>query len=397
MKIGMILDEAFPPDPRVENEAVSLVNAGHEVFLFCLDYSHSQLQDEMIAGFRVIRKRLPRYLYRFSALAYTIPFYHYYLKNSIDKFLRSNHIQTIHIHDIRISRAVFWVNKKLNLPIILDLHENRPEIMKFYKHVNSFWGKLLIHPSKWKKYEKKYIKAADRVIVVTNEAKEYYLSSINSIYSNKIIVVPNTIRTSFYKKYSIDKTIMKKYKSFYSILYIGDTGLRRGLLTVFKALKYLIPKIPNIKIVVVGKSKEDNILRNFIRIHRYGDYIELAGWQDSKLLPSYILSSFIGICPLHRNIHHDTTYANKIFQYLVFGKPIVVSDCIAQKTFVQKHNCGLVFKDRDEKNFADKVIAVYENKNLYQDMSQNGKDIVRNSFNWGKTAKPLIELYEQIL
>ena len=38
MKIGMILDQEFPPDPRVQNEAISLIKAGHEVFLFCLHY-----------------------------------------------------------------------------------------------------------------------------------------------------------------------------------------------------------------------------------------------------------------------------------------------------------------------------------------------------------------------
>ena len=42
------------------------------------------------------------------------------------------------------------------LPVTLDLHENRPEIMKFYKHVNSFLGKLLISPKKWKIAEEKY-------------------------------------------------------------------------------------------------------------------------------------------------------------------------------------------------------------------------------------------------
>jgi hypothetical protein len=34
MRIGMILDTPFPPDSRVENEAVSLIKADHEVFLF---------------------------------------------------------------------------------------------------------------------------------------------------------------------------------------------------------------------------------------------------------------------------------------------------------------------------------------------------------------------------
>ena len=85
------------------------------------------------------------------------------------------------MHDIQIARSVFSINKKFNLPIILDLHENRPEIMKYYAHVNSILGKLLIHASQWKKYEYKYIKAAQKVIVITEEAKEYYdLDIINA-------------------------------------------------------------------------------------------------------------------------------------------------------------------------------------------------------------------------
>ena len=45
MKIGMVLDAEFPPDPRVENEAISLVKAGFDVFLFCLSYQTSNQEN----------------------------------------------------------------------------------------------------------------------------------------------------------------------------------------------------------------------------------------------------------------------------------------------------------------------------------------------------------------
>ena len=54
MRIGMILDKTFPPDPRVENEAISLIKAGHEVFLFCLKYNKNE-GDAIIKGIRVKR------------------------------------------------------------------------------------------------------------------------------------------------------------------------------------------------------------------------------------------------------------------------------------------------------------------------------------------------------
>ena len=34
MKIGMILDAPYPPDPRVTNEAKALIDSGNEIYLF---------------------------------------------------------------------------------------------------------------------------------------------------------------------------------------------------------------------------------------------------------------------------------------------------------------------------------------------------------------------------
>ncbi|MFD2515533.1 glycosyltransferase family 4 protein [Pontibacter locisalis] len=395
MNIGMILDSTFPPDPRVENEALSLIRNGHSVYLYCLDYTHSLPEYEVINRIHVHRQRLPKHLYSFSALAYTIPYYHASLKKSIAKFVTDNGIQALHIHDIQVARSVISVAKKMNLPTVLDLHENRPEIMKHYAHVKSFLGRLLIYPSLWKKYEYKYIKKATKVIVVTEDAKEYYLERI-AVDPDKIYVVPNTVRKEFYTNYEVQEDIIQKYKDTFNILYLGDTGLRRGIVTAIKSLKYLIDKIPNVKLVIVGKSITDPLLKELITELGYEKYVDLTGWKNFELFPSYILASHIGVCPIHKNIHHETTYANKLFQYLAFGKPIVVSDCKAQANLVTKYNCGLIFKDQDEEDFAAKVLELYEDKSLYQNQSANGKKAIEESLNWDVVSNNLIKLYEEI-
>ena len=52
------------------------------------------------------------------------------------------------------SRGLFRKNilfsNFLNIVEILDLHENRPEIMKFYPHLQKFPGKFMISSTKWK-------------------------------------------------------------------------------------------------------------------------------------------------------------------------------------------------------------------------------------------------------
>ena len=91
MRIGMILDAVFPPDPRVENEAVSLVKAGHEVFLFCLHYGQ-QKQSEVINGIEVKRYLSNTLEYKVSALAYTIPLYTFLMKRKIRQFIKENNL-----------------------------------------------------------------------------------------------------------------------------------------------------------------------------------------------------------------------------------------------------------------------------------------------------------------
>jgi len=391
----MILDNEFPPDPRVENETYTLSKQGHEVFLYCLNYKYNQRGKEKINGIKIYRKKTPKYFFSLSALAYTFPFYHLYFKKSIFDFINKNKIEVIHIHDIQIAKSVFMVNKKFNLPIVLDLHENRPEIMKHYDHVKSKLGKLLINPSIWKKYESKYIQKANKIIVVTKQAKQYYENTLH-INNNKIHVVPNSVRETFYTNYKLRREIINQYEDKFVILYIGATGSRRGLMSIVKSLKTIIPKIPNIKIIIVGKVKSNSNLIKYVRKFQFDKYVDFVGWQAPSLFPSYIMASDIGVSPLHKNIHHDTTYANKIFQYLSFGKPIVVSDCKAQEKIVEMYQCGLVFKDRNVIDFSEKILKLHGDKKLYNDSSFNAKKAIKEKLHWGIVSKDLNTLYEQI-
>ena len=146
----MILDKTFPPDPRVENEAISLINRGHDVFLFCLKYKSYEASKEKINNISVCRYSSNKLEYKLSALVFTIPFYTALMKKKILHFLIANKIEAIHIHDIRIADAVYQANEKIELPVVLDLHDNMPEIIKFYPHLQKFPGKQIISPKKWR-------------------------------------------------------------------------------------------------------------------------------------------------------------------------------------------------------------------------------------------------------
>ncbi len=397
----MILDKTFPPDPRVENEASALIANGHEVYLFCLRYDKHSVS-EVINKIQVKRYLSNKLEYKLSALAYTFSFYSNSMSKKITHFLDENKIESIHIHDMVVAQAVFKANKKCNLPIVLDLHENRPEIMKMYPHLQKFPGKQLISSRKWKSKEEEFIKKADRVLVVTEEAKKQIKKRLK-LAKKKIVVVPNTVNKSFYTHVKLDNVILNKYKKKFVILYIGDTGLRRGLQTAIEALVEIKSRTKDlhnyqreIKLVIVGENSTDDVLKKQVRSLKLTGVVDFEGWKDMKLFPSYIQAASICISPLFRNIHHDTTYANKLFQYMSFAKPLLVSDAKAQKNLILKTKCGFIHQEKNAKDFAKKVFKLYSDPVKQIKLGQSGRRFVENEFVWEKVSYSLVDLYKNI-
>ena len=392
MKIGMILDSAYPDDARVTNECTELLKNKHEIHLFCLSFKKDFVKNEIINQINVHRYYCSKLTYKLSALANDISLYGNILKNKLNDFIKKSEVEILHIHDIQIAQAAISVSERFGIKYNIDLHENRPEIMKYYKHVNSFFGKIFISPSRWKKAEESFVEKANKIIVVTENAKEELLSRVK-IDQKKIVVYPNTVRNDFYKNKKVDKVLEKQYSKNFVITYVGNTSERRGLLTVIESLNIIRKTIPNIKFLIIGKSSFDDVLKNEIKKHDIEELVDFIGWVKENEIPNYLSISKLGLSPLHRNIHHDTTYANKIFQYISFGCPVVSSDVIAQSELVKKHNIGVVFEDRNVMDLTKKIIQLFNEKDLFEKFRANCIESIKK-LNNSVISNQLISIYE---
>jgi len=394
MRIGMILDKTFPPDPRVENEAITLIESGHEVYLFCLTY-FDETPEETLNGIRTRRYKSNKITYKLSALAYELPFYSQILKPKIQDFILKNKIEVLHIHDMRIAGSVYSSNQKFQLPVVLDLHDNYPEVMKEYPHLKKLPGKFIINPKNWLKKEQEFIEKATKVITVSPEFQKIIQNRLKT-EQNKVILVPNTVRKSFYKDATIQKPILERFKNDFVLLYIGDTGLRRGLMTAIEAIPILKKRIPNVRLVIVGTSSADAILHKQVIKLQIETHVSFEGWQDEKLFPSYIKCASVGISPLIRSKQHDVAYANKLFQYMSFGLPVLVSDAIAQKNLITHANTGLVHFENNPDDFAEKIQLLHTDNELYSNFGKNAIHFIENKFHWERTVNQLVTMYKNI-
>jgi len=394
MRIGMIMDTPFPTDTRVENEAATLVAKGHEIYLFHICYEERP-SNEVYESVKISRYHAGKLMYKLSALAYTLPFFRWLITGPVKDFIRTTNVDVLHIHDMLIAEAVFRANESFSLPVVLDLHENRPEIMKLYKHTNNWPGNWLINLGRWQKKQKILMQQADHVILVTEEARQA-AEEIDDISKEKTMALPNTVSFDRFNVDARDPAIEKLTEEKFTLLYVGDTSIRRGTLNALMAAEMLQEKIPELQLIFVGNSSQDHLLHTFVKEKRLANIVQFEGWQEPGLLPSYINAADLCLSPLLRNPHHDTTYANKLFQYMACGKAVVGSNCPAQKKVIDTEACGVTYESDDAGDMARVILALYNNPKEILRLGENGARAVQNHWNWDVTGLNLLNLYDEI-
>lgn len=114
MRIGMILDNEFTGDLRVENEVIALQNAGHKVFVLCLNYGEKEKYESFHSA-EILRISLPKFIKnKLVGLNNTIfNLYPIFWSIHIKKFIAINKIEALHVHDLWMLNSTYKANKKV--------------------------------------------------------------------------------------------------------------------------------------------------------------------------------------------------------------------------------------------------------------------------------------------
>ena len=391
MNILMVLENPYPPDERVENEINILTKNGFKITLVCTRRGR-RIQVEENENLTIYRIPISTFIYKSGAVALILPFYFLFWYKHLLKIIKQSQFDVIHLHDLPLVKVGLKLSKDFNLPLISDYHENRPEIMKMYRHTKTFPGKYIISIKKWIRYQIEYTKKVDHLILVTDEAKDYYVNNYG-VDEHKITVLPNYISLERFRMFKHDNDSESDLKKNFTVVYFGNTGIRRGILTILESAEIL--KNKKIHFLIIGDSRDNQYLQKIVNKWKLNN-VTFTGWIPVDEAIKLINNSKVGLCPFLRNIHHDTTYANKMFQYMALGKPVIVSNCTAQANFVIKEACGLIFEAGNSPELSNQIIKLTD-QSEYDQLSRNAKTCVYDKYNWETTGSKLIGLYQPLI
>ena len=391
-KIGMLLEAEFPPDVRVENEALALAEAGFEVHLFSLTFEKRPVLEEWKPGIWVHRKALSRQV--FKKIHITVlkwPFY----RNLWQKFVLREKVglAAIHVHDLPLAQIGANLSRQLNIPLVLDFHENYPAALDIWEHSQTQTGRLFLDVPSWRRYEFRMVQQASRVIVVVEEALERFCRAGFSL--EKFVVISNVLNLKSFPLRPEEGGKRTNLDHFH-LSYVGGFGVHRGLETAIQALPLILKEEPAVRLNLVGAGRNFLELKQLARSLDIEEHVYFPGWVSFEESARFIQAADICLIPHLSTEHTDTTVPHKLFQYMYLKKPVLVSSSPPLKRIVEETRAGLVFEAGHPADLAEKFLQMIRSGNLVE-WGENGHRAVVEKYNWKKESEKLIRIYRDLL
>ena len=177
-----------------------------------------------------------------------------------------------------------------------------------------------------------------------------------------------------------------------AILYIGRLNVEKGIDILFKVLKILINRLPDIKLYIVSRDRKNyRIIQKMAKAYGLDNRVILLGEVREKDLPVLLAKVDMLVQPSRAE-----GASLVIMEAMSVGTPIVASSAGDNRIFLSSKR-GILADYKNPSDFAYKIEKLYKNKDLMFEISQNARKFAKRVFNWKVLATRHLNLYVEVL
>lgn len=403
----MLVENYFPQDTRVTNEASLLVDAGYQVSVIALRRKGQ-------AGHAIVN-RVDVYRLPTLELFKKTPFANANRLNSIFVKLKSflgyiveycyfttaclilstyifvkRGFDIIHAHNP--PDTLFLVAlpfKLLGKKFVFDQHDLCPELYRSrYRAAEGFVSRLL------KLVEWCSLKLAD-VTIATNESyKQIQIDRANKNPRDVFIVRngPNQMRmipvVPSARLRGMNKSIL---------CYIGSLNPQDGVDHLLRSLRHLLYNLKrsDFHCVIMGSGDSLQDLRSLADSLQLNGCVEMPGFVSDEELQSNLAAADICVDPDPSSPLNDVSTWIKVMEYMAYAKPIVAFDL--KETRFSAGEAAIYVRPNEEAEFAATIARLMGEHELRNKMGAYGRRRVEQELQWSKVGTNLLTAYDRLL
>ena len=371
----MLLTNAFEPDPRVHQEAKSLVENGYDVTILCWDRDCKFPPEEAIDGIKIERIYVRSTHGRGST---QVPFLLLFWLKTYGRAIPKD-FSIVHCHDFDTLPLGYLVGKRKKAKVIYDAHESYVDMLG-----NLPW---LIRKAIYRA-ENFFLKRIDLLITVGEILRETF----EKRGVRRSCVVGNWKDPS---KFEFPPEFLEEEKQRLHIsngqlviAFVANLGKERQLKQLIEAVK----ETPSVTLMVGGDGPCRGVVQE--ASSRYSNIIYLGYVHPSKV-PLYIAISdiiFYGFDPSNPNSKFSAP--NKLFEALAAGKAVLTGDFGEIGRIVKETGCGMIVNNYSIMEIK-KTFASLKAETLDQ-LKENAYRHALSKYNWENASLVLLSQYNSL-
>ena len=372
--VALLVLNPFTNDSRVLKEALSLKHAGYEPFIVAL-HEQSLAEQDTVHGIPVRRIRL---LSRGWPKVLPVQVFKYF-EWLWRAFLLSRKADIVHCNDLPTlpAGAVARLLSHKRTRVVYDAHE-----FEINDVANEPRWKIRIKSV----MERFWIRHADATMTVSESIADEYVRMYGI---PKPALVLNCPPFAPLPEADIFRSTLGIPHSAIIFLYQGGLAAGRGIEPIMDAFKGL-PDNERV-VVFMGYGPMESAIKQAAAEHP-NIYYHPAVSPD--VLPAYTASADVGLC-LIENLCLSYFYClpNKLFEYLMAGLPVMVSDLQELRRFVQNHPVGPIVPGTDDESIR-RAVAQLNAPALagYADAARSARAV----FHWQAQESVLLSVYARL-
>lgn len=348
-------------DSRITNLTNSLKDEGCKVSVISFDWfiRKEKYFDDTIKVFKLNKGKAALFFYLHFSFLLIIEL----IKTKADIFFAEDFYTLPFVTIIaKLKRAKVYYNSR-ELYAFLGGLRNRPYLQAIVRAVEKF-----------------FIKKVD-LVLTTGEMDSKFLENYYKINNTLVIrniplfQVPKE-KFDFRKKYNIPKDYL-------ILLYQGVLLEGRGVPIIINALK----ELPKTYLIILGDGEQKNNFRKLAEDLNVEKRVIFAGVYDQKELINYTAGADIGLALIENiSISYYHALPNKLFEYIMAGLPVIVSNLPQMKKIVEDYKVGEVVDIEKGESIVSIIQKWYENPALLNEYKKNCL-IAAKELNWQEEYK----------
>ena len=376
---------------RVQRFAETLADAGAQVDLLCLR-DPMRPQDGSMRGVRIFtipvgrgsQKRAGRlFEYMAALILFAVYLLRLYVRNRYDV------IQIHNMPDFLVFAAL--IPRLFGARLILDICDPMPE---FYSSKYAASQRRTLMASVLGAQEKLSTGFVHAVTCANPNFKEALVG--RGVPADKITVV-NYVPDSRLFARSGANARRSGGSAGFVLIYPGTIAPRYGLDLAIRALPALAPKIPGLRLIILGP--QDQYVRQLAALAEQlgvSALVELRPLVPLRDVAAQIAGADVGIYPALPDPHMSIAMPMKVLEYAMLGIPVVASRLKVLAALFPE-SAIMFFEPGDVDGFVRCVLALFESPARRAALVHAADEAVLPRLSWDKERQTYFELLDRML